>query len=259
MHISLTPSNNDLYFLLNIANADIEITYEYLDSSEEIEEEVYTINLLSTNAVNTFINDEYQTDVLSEFNEDVNPSRLYLKGGAGSYAEIELFNDGDIAAIQANNWIINEANLVFHVAREGLLDEDEEPPRLYLFNTETNAPLYNSLTDFSDDFTPLGIFPGYDALFDDSDLSDLKYTVRITDHINNILSGDSENVKIGVMVSPDITEVRFGNTMLSEGVESELPLAPILTPLSTVLYGGASETVSEDKRLQLEIFFTEID
>jgi len=111
-----------------------------------------------------------------------------------------------------------------------LVDEDEEPPRLYLFNTETNAPLYNLLNDFSDDFSPLGVFPGYDALFDDSDPSDLKYT-----------------------------EVRFGNTMVSEGVESELPLAPILTPLSTVLYGSDSETVSEDKRLQLEIFFTEID
>lgn len=256
LHISLRPTAEELYLLLDITNADIEITYEYdvIDSTEK-EEEIFTLNLVSANAVNTLINEEYSSDILNRFDENVNPSRIHLKGGAGSYAEIELFNEGDIAEIKANNWIINEANLVFYVDREGVVGSIE-PPRLYLFNAETNNPLYNILTENTTDDTPLGVFLNYDGILDDSDASNLKYTVRITDHINNIVIRDSTNAKLGLMVVPDIRVIAIDNAMLSGGVEKDIPAIPILTPLGTVLHGSTLE--NEDKRLQLEIFYTEV-
>lgn len=263
IHLSVTPSTEELLLLLDITNADIEITYEHdVVDSEEKDEKTFTINLvtggggglINGNAVNTFVNDEYPADILNRFDENVNPSRIHLKGGAGSYAEIELFNEGDLAEIKANNWIINEANLVFYVDREGVTGS-VEPPRLYLFNAETNAPLYNIRTENSNSNTPLGIYLNYDGLLDDSDASNLKYTVRITEYINDIVIRDSTNVKLGLSVSPDIRLVGANNVMLSGDVESDIPAAPVLTPLSTVLHGSSSENLA--KKLKLEIFYTQ--
>lgn len=264
IHLSVTPSTEELLLLLDITNADIEIMYEHdVVDSDVKAEKTFTINLVTGgggnpifgNAVNTFINDEYPADILNRFDATVeNAPRIHLKGGAGSYAEIQLFNEGDIAEIKANNWIINEANLVFHVDREGVTGS-VEPPRLYLFNAETNAPLYNIQTENSTSDTPLGIYLNYDGILDDSDTNNLKYTVRITEYINNLVIRNSTNVKLGLSVSPDIRIVGANNVMLSGDLEKDIPAAPVLTPLSTVLHGNSSE--NEAKKLKLEIFYTQ--
>lgn len=263
IHLSVTPSTEELLLLLDITNADIEITYDHdIVDSDEKAEKTFIINLITGggggpfigNAVNTFVNDEYPADILNRFDENVNPPRIHLKGGAGSYAEIQLFNEGDIAEIKANNWIINEANLVFYVDREGVTG-NVEPPRLYLFNAETNAPLYNVPTENSIANSSLGIYLNYDGLLDDSDASNLKYTVRITEYINNLVIRDSTNVKLGLSVSPDIRLVGANSVMLSDNVEKDIPAAPILTPLSTVLHGSSSE--NDVKKLKLQIFYTQ--
>ena len=267
IHLSVTPSTEELLLLLDITNADIEITYEHVVVDSDVKgKKTVTVNLITGgattpvtgNAVNTFINDEYPSEILDRFDAAVeNTSRIHLKGGAGSYAEIELFDEGDLAEIKANNWIINEANLVFYVDREDVTDS-VEPPRLYLFNAETNAPLYNIQTENSASNTSLGVYLNYDGILDDSDVNNLKYTVRITEYISNLIAnGQSENVKLGLSVSPDIRITAVNNAMLSGDLEKHIPVAPTLTPLSTVLHGSSSE--NEAKKLKLEIFYTQID
>ncbi|MEP5614916.1 MAG: DUF4270 family protein, partial [Flavobacteriaceae bacterium] len=141
LHFSIEDS--ELLFLLDLTQASITITYEYTnfnnnattddtsDDFTELEEAEYTLNLIQAtggNAVNTFINENYIGDVASAMDTDENASRIYLKGGAGTYTEIRLFDDEEIDSdeennrgeniiqqIRANNWIINEANLVFYV------------------------------------------------------------------------------------------------------------------------------------------------
>jgi len=42
-----------------------------------------------------------------------------------------------------------------------------------------------------------------------------------------------------------------------DGNEVEIPVAPTLSPLGTVLYGGTSE--NEGQRLKLEVFYTKTE
>ena len=123
----------------------------------------------------------------------------YLKGGDGIYTEIKLFDEVDgkdfIDEIKSKNWIINEANLVFNVDRTSLdgVGGTIEPPRLYLYNAETNFPLYNTSTETSLSDTPSGLFLNYDGILEETNDKGMKYTVRITEHINNIIIRDSAN------------------------------------------------------------------
>ena len=166
-----------------------------------------------------------------------------------------------IEQIRANNWIINEANLVFYVDQEELIAAGGtiEPPRLYLYNAETNQPIYNGLTDPDplELFEPLTIFPSYDGILEREGDIGLRYTVRITDHINNIIVRDSANARLALSVSSNI-----GLPFVTEGVgtvepEVDVPIMSIINPLGTVLFGSDVTAAEEDRKLQLEIFYTE--
>ena len=187
---------------------------------------------------------------------------MYLKGGSGSFAEIKLFdeNNGEdiLNQIKANNWIINEANLVFYVDRDALdaAGATYEPERLYLYNAETNRPLYNPETENSVAETAFGLFLNYDGFKEEEDDKGIKYTVRITDHINNMVIRDSTNATLGLTLTPNISIIGASNTMLSGNVEKEIPVSATISPLGTVLF-GSNVPDNEERRLKLEIFYTE--
>ncbi|KAG1651659.1 Glycogen synthase [Nymphon striatum] len=162
-----------------------------------------------------------------------NASRIYLKGGAGSFAEIQLFEDeAEINLIKANNWVINEAHLDF-LHRSGCLTE---------INSEDTA---------------LGVFLNYDGIIEKSGERGLKYTVNITEHINNIIIRDSINATLGLQVTSDIRVTGVNNVLLDNGDDKELPASAILSPLGTVLFGSAVSPAEEANKLKLEIFYTE--
>lgn len=274
IHISLTPTEEELLMLLDISNATIDVFYSFdesVDGEIERESRSYQIQLLTQtpigplagNAVNTFINEAYPQEITNALDVDENASRIYLKGGAGSFAEIKLFDEIDADAeilinqIRANNWIINEANLVFNIDTDAVPVSAIEPPRLYLFNAETNAPLYNAITENNGANTPLGVFLNYDGLLEEANGRGLRYTVRITEYINDIIVRDSTNATLGLAISPDIRITGFNNTMFSGGVERDFPAAPVLSPLGTVLFGSNVSAANEGNKVQLEIFFTE--
>ena len=275
IHLSITPSQEELLFLLDLTRATISIEYEF-DRIEEgnptVEERTYTMNLVTGggntpiqgNAVNTFINDQYPPEISDELDTSMNASRIYLKGGAGSFAEILLFEDTPladniIADIRANNWIINEANLVFYVDQDAMTDVQltEQPVRLYLYNLETNEPIYNAVNETNVADSPFGFFLDYDGFLESENNRGVKYTFRITEHINNLVVREEDNVVLGLTSTPDIRITGSTSARLIGNTDLDLPVSSNITPLGTVLFGSNLTGAEEDVKLKLEISFTE--
>jgi len=263
----------ELMFLLDLTEANITITYEYDDFDPETEETViaerdFVLSFLSGsaqtgisgNAVNTFENEILPGD----FESEENASRIYVKGGT-TLTEIRLFEDvenggsGLINQIKQNDWIINEANLVFYVDRETVDASAVEPPRLYLYNAETNLPLYDisnepSITNSGPN--SLRYYPNYDGLLEKENNLGVKYTIRITEHINNIVVRDSANAKLGLTLTPNIN-LSFAREAIGTDMQGiDYPIGAAITPLGTVLYGSNVDPANEAKKLKLEIYYT---
>ena len=278
IHLSITPTDGDIMFLLDLRQATITVTYDYTtttkdeDGNNEIAEGNVELRLIQSidgvgggNAVNTILNPNYPESIALDSDNGENASRIYLKGGNGSIAEIRLFDEDDgsvtIDQIKAKNWIINEANLEFYVDREALdpFADFVEPPRLYLYDSETNLPVYNAFTEVSNTETPLGQFLNYDGILEKEDGRGIKYTVRLTEYLNNIIVRDSANVPLHLSLSSDI---RVPNVRESKGANGSTPEVPIMSttiPLGTVLYGGDVEVQNKDKKLRLRLFYTQVD
>lgn len=271
----------ELMFLFDLTQANITITYEY-DDYDTTEEEVFrterdfVLSLLVNNngailgnAVNTFVDEAFPANIKDVLGDGNNASRIYLKGGSGAMAEIRLFEDQEetegrglsfIEQIRANNWVINEAKLVFYVDTDALsaVGGTIEPQRLYLYNAETNAPLYNIQTENSANNEPLGLFLNYDGILEKESGQGLKYTIRITDYINDIIVRDSANAKLALSVSSNV-----GVSLVAEAVGGQsqpamdIPIMATINPLGTVLFGSNVDNADLEKQLKLEIFYTE--
>ncbi|APQ17090.1 DUF4270 domain-containing protein [Maribacter hydrothermalis] len=287
LHFSIEDqSGNDVMFLFDLKDANVIMTYNYTsydtnstiddtsdDTPNEIKEKDFLFSFLSQvqngpvngNAVNTIITENYSPQITETLDNSENASRIYLKGGPGTYAEINLFEvDGGesiIEQIKNKNWVINEANLVFYVDRNQLdaAQSKLEPSRLYLYNTENNFPLINPNSEQNDLTVQelFGVYLNYDGILEKSNDQGVKYTVKITDHINNLVVRDSANATLALTLATSIQNWGIADTKVSSG-EKELATTSILTPLSTVLYGSNIEAVDPnfDKKLRLEIFYT---
>ncbi|WP_297791666.1 DUF4270 domain-containing protein [uncultured Eudoraea sp.] len=276
LHLSVSAITDDILLILDITEATVTITYEY-DKQEDDqiikEESLYELTLItrdltfgaiSGNAVNTLINEPFPSEIAGELDLDENAGRIYLKGGSGAYTEIQLFEEDNgediINQIKANNWIVNEANLIFYVDREmldmaGIVDE---PPALYLFDAETNRPIYD-LSVISDPDLRTRIDINYGGSLEKENNKGVRYKMKITNHINDILIRDSTNVTLGLSVTADLSISASKNAVLDMMNESDLPLSATITPLSTVLYGSNLPIEEEDLKLKLEIFYTEVN
>ncbi|OUR98218.1 hypothetical protein A9Q86_14280 [Flavobacteriales bacterium 33_180_T64] len=269
--------------LLNFASSSANITLYYTkDNSVEEGDRInstYVLNF-TENRVNFLSNDF----TIPQGNENTGDESLYLKGGQGSIAEIKLFNGDNIdednssdnifetfknefvetdenGNFLSNKKLINEANLVFYVNQDEV-NGAEEPDRIYLYDLDNQFPLSDYFLDNSNTafpaFSRINHLGRLQRVDDEADGEGIKYKIRITEHINNLLLRDSTNVKLGLSVSGNIN--LESNTLqydvLSTGnTEQTLPLSSIITPRGTVLYGNG--TTDQEKKLYLEIFFTE--
>jgi hypothetical protein len=279
IHLTLTPEGQEeMMILFDLSDARLTVFYDYdrKDAAGEINREKgrYDLRLLRGggaqpivgNAVNTLVKADYPPEIQDALASQDNASSIYLKGGGGTYAEIDLFDQlggGEIInSIRQNNWIINAAYLVLHVDRERLDQAGgvPEPPRLYLYNAETNRPLYNPATETINADSPFGVYLNYDGFLQkDGDLG-VKYSVNITEHINNILVRDSVNARLGLTLTPDLRLAGTTEVLVPEGPDAkkDLPVSANLSPLGTVLVGSAVGA-GDPRRLTLEIYYTEID
>jgi len=210
-----------------------------------------TVSLLSHE------NSTAYTDATSESNVNVvsGDDRLYLKGGEGSMAVLELFkNEGELEDLRSKGWLINEANLVFHVDQD-IMSDNDEPYRIYLYDLNNSSAVVDYLIDGTSGTTAYNGKYIYGGILNKEDAEDGVYKFRITSHIRNLLKNtELTNVKLGVVVTDDINNNTF-NKLRQTNSEFEVPQASVTNPLGTVLFGGTSG-VPEDKRLKLEIYYT---
>jgi hypothetical protein len=237
--------------------------------TDEIVDKTMTLTLTG-NSINF-----YQNTFNGDFNSAITASdavngdsRLYVKGGAGSMAIIDI-NQAGLDAITGKKTgekvLINEANLVFYVDQAKMASA-VEPMRVYLYDLKNNKPLYDYSVDGTT--TPTNVkFNKYvhGGLLEldkpeDEGGKGLRYKIRLTHHINNIVNGDSLNVKLGLVVTENInvvTNVKL-KTPFTEGdtAVNFLPLSSVQHPFGTVLYGSNVPEEEKDKKVKLEIFYT---
>ena len=269
--------SDPLLMILNFNEAEIKVVYEYQkynkqdtpdDTSDDTVDTEEADFLFKLNGIklNSFKYDAYPGYVYSAIADTItNPERVYLKGGQGIMAEIELFKDDNgvdvLEEIRSKEWLVNEANISIYIDKEMLSSSGGiiEPSRLYLYDLVNKAPIIDYFVDNSagqKSYQNKVIHGGIIEL--DDDKNGLMYKIRISEHIKNVVRKDSTNVKLGLVVSSDIN-----NTINIEVKDSEYmlftPLSSAINPLGTVLIGPSPSAENFDKRMKLNLFYTEVN
>ena len=130
------------------------------------------------------------------------------------------------------------------------------PSRIYLYDPRTNKPLYSFKFDAGGE-TSLSSYPLYDGVLQKSAGKGEKYSVKITNYINDLINADSTNVTLALSVTSEIRNPLLANAKLTNG-EENVPIMSNINPLGTVLYGSNLTPAEIDKKLQLVIIYTEI-
>ena len=268
--------SDDLLMILDYSNAKINIEYEYDkynkndtddNTSDDTIDKVkanYELNL-SGNQINVFNKSAYNQDILNNLNSSENLSRVFLKGGEGLIAEIDLFTDNDgnnvLDEIRANGWLVNEANLTMYVDKDKINESENliEPFRVYLYDIDAKTPLPDYYIDNSTGPKKSNVKIVHSGILElDEDDKGLKYKIRISEHIKNIVRNDSISPKLGLAVSSSISN-SVNTDVKTTDVMKYIPLATAINPLGTVLIGPNPEPENFDKRMRLEIYYTEIN
>jgi len=253
---------------MNFKKGTIVVKYKEKTSSNDptLVDKSITLNLTG-NTVN-LLNNEPSTGLDSYSSPKAD--RLYLRGGEGSIATIDLFNPAvdlvsynrttkkieldkkngipdELDYIKEKGWLINEASLTFYVD-QSLMTDVAEPSTIFLYDINNQKVL--SVGAIKKDATGRG----------------LKYKVVITDYVRGLLNNDNINVKLGVSVAQMTSNIKFKKTKDAPvfSIWKELsvtdqnaffyPESSVMSPLGTILHG--SNSTNGSKRLKLEIYYT---
>ena len=287
LYIKVESSSDGSMMLLNFASSNTKLTIHYTSdntnigdsdtgSVDEIEtnQHEYVMNF-SGNLINLFENETVvDVDLMDQTNGNEN---IYLRGGEGIISTIDLFSgttigdDGEEISefdLFKNFFydeisdepirIINEAYIEFFV-NQGFSNNDE-PERIYLYNYEQNSALIDYFLDQSvSSLTINAKINHLEPLLRDSldDDRGIKYKIRITEHLNNLILRDSTNAKLALGVISDVASVQ-NFKILGDNSESEnksLASGVILSPKGTILHGNLSSDI--EKRPRIKIYYTE--
>jgi hypothetical protein len=278
-----TVTENKNLAQLNFSSASSNVTLYYTyDQTTTVDGEENTTKVqgeyemtFSGNRVNIFKN-EFNTSILQTIEDTSTDAEgddyLYLKGGEGSMAIIELFSDdenGTTKAEQLNEFrdvdeegvittkrLINEAYLELFV--ETTLSNLDKPRRVYVYDIANNLPVADFFLDQTTEaassdskFThlvPLTKETGADGV------EEQKYKIRLTEHLNNIVMRDSTNFKLGLVVTSNAGAANTREFLSPTDVEG-VPIGTVLTPKSIVLHGNNSPDAA--KSVKFNIYYTE--
>ena len=269
--ISIETSNfsSPLLMLLDTNSMVIRIDYTYksevADSDPvEIEDKTdeFLINTLGSIRFNTLTKTTTAAAELNDILSATLPDQIALSGGLGMVADIQLFEDNDVLEdIKGRPWLLNEANLTFHVDKQAVgVYGHTLPNRLYLYNANTLGPII----DFAQDgvATPSLAKIVYGGFLTNEEEGDKQYyKVRVTNYLKNIISNDSINAPLRVALTnvlPNQTKVPMAKVNAAD--VGKIPAGSVTTPKSGVFVGpNPSNPDLLDLKLQLEIFYTEIN
>ena len=275
IYVNAYDFSDPLLMILDFDSSEIVINYEYdkynknntdedlTDDTIDRESKDYKITLFG-NKINLIKKDLLSSEIITNINSSNNLSKIYLKGGEGLMAEIDLFKDSQgndlLEDIKSRPWLINEANLTFYVDREtvdlngGLI----EPFRIYLYDLDSNLPLVDYYIDDTQGPRSSERKTNHGGILEvDSDQLGIKYKIRISEHVKNIVRKDSTNKKLGLVLSSNITNIFSTELKGGSGLES-VPQSSVVNPLGTVLHGPEPDQSNYEKRLKLELFYSEI-
>lgn len=255
---NMAQANAGITMYYTVKEADVDDIDEDEDKDELVDTPKSFKLSFGSSKVNTF---EQNTPQFPE------SSNLYLKGGKGSMAVIELFSgldsndDGisdELEFLRENNWLINEANLEFYVNNE-LASGLNQPERVLIYDLNTNAVLVDYVFNTPGTPNPLNSPANNNHLVPlktDENGNGVVYKVRITKHVNNILNNDVDNPKLGLVVTQNVNILSNSAVkQTEESVVKRVPAGSVITPEATVLYGPDAE--DDAKRLKLKIYYTE--
>ncbi len=180
---------------------------------------------------------------------------LYLKGGQGSLAVIDLFTDqAQLDSLRYQDWLINEANLIFYVNKDALPANQVSPERVFIYDIKNKKVLKDYVLDGgvkqNDVLNSRTIHLGR---LQTDDNGNAYYKIRITNYINDILSKDSTNTKLGLVVSQNVNIDAQSKAEVSDSDVESVPTCEVVARNGTVLYGPAA---ASDKALKLQIYYT---
>lgn len=262
--------NKGVLARMNFKNGKIVVKYKEkalaTDATVSIDKSI-TLNLTG-NTVNLLNN---EASIGGKSYSYPSPDRLYLRGGEGSVATIDLFNPSidrvsyirstktidktkgngipdELDYIKEKGWLINEARLTFYVDQTLMSSATAEPTNIFLYDIN-NQRIFSA-----------------GVLERDGSGKGLKYRVNITDYIRGLVNNDNVNVKLGVSVAQTISNVKFKKTQnaplysswkVLTTIEKNayfFPESSVMNPLGTIFHG--SNSTDESKRLKLEIYYT---
>ena len=271
--------SNDLYMLLNFNSAQIRIEYEF-DSynnngtqndtdDDEIERLTSSISFpFGGIRVNTIKNSFFNLEIdkrIKLSNEGKHTDRLFIKSGK-YHGLIRLFSKNSLNEntylneLRNKNIIINEANISFYIDDNFVGAHNLVAERLYLYDILSGQPLNDLFIDGSTDISVTNgdkkIFGG--ILEYDNSNKPYRYKFNITNHISNIIRKDSTNFDLGLVVNSNINDAFQKKALIRENEFLNYPRSSILNPLGAILVGSnLSEEENKDKKVQLEIIYTE--
>lgn len=272
--------------LLNLASSNAKLTIHYTSDNEVVNNDTgstddnltnqheYVLNF-SGNLVNIFEN-ENLVDVNGTNTVDGNEN-IYLRGGEGIITTLDLFsgsliNDNGEEISEFDHFkdffydnisdspkrLINEAYIEFYV-NQNFINSDE-PERIFIYNYEQNTALIDYFLDQSVSSTTINAKINHLVPLIKDSLNDnrgVKYKIRITEHLNNLVLRDSSNSKLGLGVMSNISSVQNFTILGDEDSNSNNSLAAgiILSPKGTILHGNLSPEI--EKRPRVKIYYTE--
>ena len=268
-------SDNEGHMMqLQLAGAQSNLTINYSYGQTEDRSQGEYVLSFSGNNVAIFDND-FNPSILQTINDTSTDLEgddfLYLKGGEGSMAVIELFaedEDGNTFADYLSEFrdidneiitpkrLINEAFLEFYV--EETLSNDDIPKRVYLYDLDNNITVFDYALDQSINTTSLDsklvhLVP-LATETDSNGVEHKKYKIRLTDHLNNIVINDSTNVRLGLLVSSNVGLTNLNKFKNIEDIQG-VPTGTVLSPKSVVLHGNNSPDTT--KHPKLNVYYTE--
>jgi hypothetical protein len=275
LNLSTSATNITIYYTSDIENDDDTGT----DTEADTEAGQFVMNF-SGNSVSLYDNNFITIPDGDTVNGDEN---IYLKGGEGSMAIVELFkgtvedeNGAQVDAFEhfknsfrvdngddtfTQKKLINEAFLEFYVNQDFM--QGEEPDRIYIYDLNQETALVDYFLDQSTSSTQVNAkilhLEPLRRVNDEPNGEGIKYKVRITEHLNNIIVRDSSNVKLGLVVTTNVNSIANYSSKNEDDVDGvkQIPDGAVLSPRGTVLYGN--NTSNEAKKVKLTIFYTEPD
>lgn len=286
LYFKITGSENGgslIHLNLNQATLTLSVNSDFADINDfDNDGDVSELNNITSafefnfngNRV-VFIDHDFPSTITSNINTSNDPingsENLYLKGGPGALTIIELFGqstnnvDGEspeLTQIIANDWLINEASIDFYVNQDAVLQGSTQPERILIYDYETGT----LLSDYS--ISTSGIAPINANLRhlgrlereieDNVNSQGVKYKLTLTQHLNNIIQGETENNRLAIVVSQNVSLITSSEVSQNPIANPELENIPISAAIShegTVLHGNLSPEI--DKRPKLKIFYSE--